>query len=66
MGANPYSFYVTLFSNSSMNAYHNNAIAAFTVQLAHGIDLGTHRWQVALCEFSCPPPTIKPHLLAGY
>jgi len=29
------SFYVTLFSNSSMKAYPNNTIAAFAIQMAH-------------------------------
>ena len=37
-----------------MNAYPNNTIAAFTVQLAHEIDLGTDRWEVGLCEFVFP------------
>ena len=58
------SFNVTLFSNSSMKAYPDKTISAFMVQLAHEIDLGTYSWELALCEFSCPPPnvgTLKHH-----
>ena len=57
-------FYVTLFSNSSMRAYPDNRISAFTVPLAHEIDLITHSWEMALCEFSFLPPKVgtpKPH-----
>jgi len=57
------SFYVTLFSNSSMKAYPDITIS-FTVQLAHEIDLAGAGWEVAICEFSCPPPKVgtqKPH-----
>ena len=50
------SFYVTLFSNSSMKTYPNNTISSFTVQLTHEIDLAGDSWEVALCEFSSPPP----------
>jgi len=59
-----YSFYVTLFSNSSMKAYPDNRISVFTVQLATEIDLAGASWMVALSEFSCPPfkiGTQKPH-----
>ena len=52
------SFYVTLFSNSSMKAYADNTISAFTVQLARDIDLGTDSCEVAICEFSCLSPNI--------
>jgi len=52
------SFYVTLFSNSSMKAYPANMLSSFTVQLAHEIDLAVDSWEVALCEFSCPPPKV--------
>ena len=45
-------FCVTLLSNSSMKAYPDNTIPAFTVQPAHEIDLGTDSWEVAICEFS--------------
>ena len=34
------------------------------MQLAHKIDLAGASWEVALCEFSCPPPKVgsqKPH-----
>ena len=58
------SFYVTLFSNSSTKAYTDNMISAFTVQLAHEIDLGTDSWEMVLCDFSCLPPKVgtqKPH-----
>jgi len=68
VGLNPNSFYVTLFSNSLTKAYPDNTIGAFTVQLAHELDLGTNRWEVAICEFSCPPPkvdTIKSHVVVG-
>jgi len=68
MGGNPNSFYVALFGNFSMKAYPNNTIAAFTVQLAHEIDLDIDRWTVALCEFSCPPPNVgslKSHEVVG-
>ena len=54
----------SLFSNSSMKAYPDNTISAFTVQLAHEIYLGTASWEMAHCEFSCPPPKVgtqKPH-----
>ena len=43
-------------------------IGAFTVQLAPALDLGTDRCEVAICEFSCPPPSvgnIKPHVVEG-
>jgi len=50
------SFYVTLFSNSSMKSYPANTISSFTVQLAHEIDLAGDIRKVAHCEFSCPPP----------
>ena len=68
MGSNPDSFYVTLISNSYTKAYPNSTIDAFTVQLAHEINLGTDRWEVAIYEFSCPPPSfgnIKPHVVVG-
>ena len=58
------SFYVKLFSNSSMKTYPDNTISSYTVQLAHEIDLAADSWEVALCEFSCPPPKVvsqKPH-----
>ena len=60
------SFYVTLFSNSSIKAYPDYTISAFTVQLAHEIDLDTDSWKMVLCEYSCPPPKVgtqKPHVV---
>jgi len=47
-----FSFYVTLFSNSTMKAYPDNTISAFTVQMTHEIHLDTESWEVALYEFS--------------
>ena len=47
-----------------MKAYPDNTISAFTVQLAHDIDLGTVRWEMVLCEFSCPQAKVgiqEPH-----
>ena len=58
------SFYVILFSNASMKAYPDNTISAFTVQLVHEIDLAGDSWEVALCDFACPPPKVggqNPH-----
>ena len=52
-----------------MKAYPNNTIGAFTVQLAHELDLITVKWEVAICEFSCSPPsvgTVKSHVFVGY
>ena len=45
-------FYVTLFSNASLDLYPDNTRAAFTTHLAHTIDLGTSssEWEVGLCE----------------
>ena len=51
-----------------MKAYPNNGIAAITVQLVHEIDMGTDRWDVALCKFSCSAPnvnTLRPNLVVG-
>jgi hypothetical protein len=47
------SFYVTLFSNASKKAYPDNTTSAFTVHLAHEIDLAGDSWEVTLCLFSC-------------
>jgi hypothetical protein len=47
-----------------MKDHLDHTISAFTVQLAHEIDLAADSWEVALCEFSCPPPKVgthKPH-----
>ena len=52
----PNHFYVTLFSNASLNIFPDNTIAAFTVKLAHPVDLGSNdKWEVGVCEFSYPP-----------
>ena len=49
-------FYVTLFSNGSQPLYPANTLTAFTARLALPIDLGSmDRWEVGLCEFTCPP-----------
>jgi hypothetical protein len=40
-------FYVTLFSNASQKMYPSNKIAAFTINLARPIELGTNvKWEV--------------------
>ena len=68
MNGNPNSLYVTLFSNTSMKVYPDNYIGAFTVQLAHMVDLGTDKWEVGLCEFLCPPlnvGTFKSIIIVG-
>ena len=47
-----------------MKAYSDNTTSTFTVQLVYEIDLTGASWEVALCEFSYPPPklgTQKPH-----
>ena len=51
-----------------MKVYPKNKIAAFTVQLAHQIDFGRDRWEVELCEISCPPPDVgalNPKVVVG-
>ena len=49
-------FYVTLFSNASLDLYPDNSLAVFTSHLAHPIDLGTSssEWEVGLCDISWP------------
>ena len=37
-----------------MNVYSKNTIAAFTVQLAHEIDLGTDIWEVGISNYHVP------------
>jgi len=60
-------FYITLFSNASRKIDKDNTLAAFTVKLAQPIDLGAdQKWEVGLCEITCPPPTsvaLKPVLI---
>jgi hypothetical protein len=49
-------FYVTLFSNASVDCYLENTLTAFTVDLSRRVLLSTsERWEVGLCEFSCVP-----------
>ena len=59
-------FYVTLFSNASIDLYPNNTRAVFTTHLAHPIDPGTSssEWEVGLCEISYGGPSnelVKPN-----
>jgi len=44
-------FYVTLFSNASLDLYTVNIRAVFTTHLARPIDLGTpsSEWEMGLC-----------------
>ena len=55
-------FYVTLFSNASIDLYPDNTRAVFTTHLAHPIDLGTSssEWEVGLCEISYGGPSNEP------
>ena len=56
MASLPNHFYVTLFSNASLILFSDNTVAAFTVKLAHPVDLGsTDNWDVGVCEVSYPP-----------
>ena len=52
-------FYVTLFSNASIDLYPDNTRAVFPTNLAHPIDLGTSssEWEVGLCEVSYGGPS---------
>ena len=41
---------------------------ARSAECVHEIDMSTGMWEVAICEFSCPPPTvgnIKPPMVVG-
>ena len=63
-------FYVTLFSNASIDLYPDNTRAVFTTHLAHPIDLGTSpsEWELGLCEVSHGGPSnelVKPNTLVG-
>jgi hypothetical protein len=52
-------FYVTLFSNALQTLYPENTLGAFTIELEQTIELDPNdRWEVALCEFSCPRPAV--------
>jgi hypothetical protein len=49
-------FYLVLFSNGSQTLYPENSVAAFTAELARPVTLPPNeRWEVGLCEFTCPP-----------
>jgi hypothetical protein len=49
-------FYVTLFSDASVNCYPVNTLTAFTVVLSLPIvHSASERWEVVLCKFSCVP-----------
>ena len=65
----PNHFHVTLFSNASQKLLPDDAFNAFTSELAQVIDLGPDdRWEVYLCEISCPPKNIgnlKPNTDVG-
>ena len=52
-------FYVTLFSNASIDLYHDNTRAIFTTHIPHPIELGTSpsEWEVVLCEISYGGPS---------
>ena len=55
-------FYVTLFSNASIDLYPDNTRAVFTTHLAHPIDLGksSSEWEVGQCEISYGGPSNEP------
>jgi hypothetical protein len=49
--------FVTLFSNASQKICPDNKLSAFTVQLSKTIELeSTDKWEVGVCELTCPPP----------
>ena len=52
-------FYVTLFSNASIDLYPDNTRAVFMTHLAHSNDLGTSssEWEVGLWEISYGGPS---------
>ena len=62
-------FYVTPFSNASINLYPDNTRAVFTTHLAHPIYLGTSsEWEVGLSEISYGGPSneiVKPTTLVN-
>jgi hypothetical protein len=49
--------------------YTDNTISAFTTRLAQPVQLvSTDAWEVEICEFTCPPPTVgtvKPIVIVG-
>jgi hypothetical protein len=60
---------MTLFSKASEDLYATNTNNAFTARLAKTIELGPNdRWEVAVCEFTCPAPktgTFKEVIVIG-
>jgi len=60
-------FYVTLFSNPSIDLEPDNTRAVFTTHLAHPTDLGTSsKWEVGVFEISYWGPSnelVKPNTL---
>jgi len=63
-------FYVTLFSNASLDLYPDNTCTVFTSHLAHPIDVGTSssEWEEGLCEVSYVGPSneiVKPNTLVN-
>jgi hypothetical protein len=60
------SFYVILLSNGSQTLYPDNTVGAFTTELARPIELDPEfRWQVSLCEFSCPAVQVEEGSFSG-
>ena len=50
-------FYVTLFSNDSKEVFPDNSLMAFTIHLAHPINLGSAtNWELGLAEVSYKAP----------
>ena len=60
-------FYVTLFSNASIDLYPDITRAVFMTHLAHPFDLrgtSSNEWEVGLCEISYGGPSnelVKPN-----
>jgi len=59
MGIGRTHFYVTIFSNASLDLYPDYTRAVFTTHLVHPIDLGTSssELEVGLCEVSYAGPS---------
>ena len=50
-------FYVTLFSNASKEMFPDNSLTAFSIHLAHPINIGSASdWEVGLAEVSYKTP----------
>ena len=60
---------MNLFSNASQKIYKENKLSAFTLSLAHPVDLSSgENWEVTICEISCSPTIVdivKPALMVG-